>query len=77
VVSKEGGLARAGYLTSSKALEATMPEIFDLYNSLCEAAGGGDLSSRFLSMFTPSLYERMQLSRLDKELSAANSKLRL
>jgi len=54
-----------------------MPEIFDLYNSLCEAAGGGDLSSRFLSMFTPSLYERMQLSRLDKELSAANSKLRL
>jgi predicted choloylglycine hydrolase len=49
----QGYSGRPGYLTSSQKLEECMPELFPLYESLCELAGGGDLESRFLSQYTP------------------------
>ncbi|GAB4376350.1 MAG: C45 family autoproteolytic acyltransferase/hydolase [Salibacteraceae bacterium] len=50
---REGSLARPGYLTSRTAFEKHFPELLDVYHELCELAGGGDLSSRFLSMYCP------------------------
>jgi len=54
--SKEGLSARAGYLTSLMAFEATFPELIHLYTHLCELAGNSDLASRFLSMYCPPPY---------------------
>lgn len=53
---KEGVFARAGYLTSLSAFEKHLPELLPIYKSLCEEAGGGDLSSRYLSMYNPPPY---------------------
>lgn len=53
---KEGPQARPGYLTSSRAFKSQFPELYDTYQQLCELAGGGDLSSRFLSMYSPPPY---------------------
>ncbi|MEQ9425425.1 MAG: C45 family peptidase [Cyclobacteriaceae bacterium] len=52
----EGMTARQGYLTSSSKLEQYMPEIFPIYEKLTSLAGGGDLESRFLSMYCPPPY---------------------
>jgi predicted choloylglycine hydrolase len=49
----QGYSGRPGYLTSSHKLKEFMPEIFPLYENLCELAGGGDLESRFLSQYSP------------------------
>ena len=52
----EGYLKRPGYMTSVEALEHHMPEILPVYEKLSELAGGGDLESRFLSMYSPPPY---------------------
>jgi predicted choloylglycine hydrolase len=52
----EGHLARRGYLDSASALKKYMPELFPIYQQLCELAGGGDLAARYLSMYCPPPY---------------------
>lgn len=52
----EGHTARPGYLACIGALEQHMPEIVPLYRDLCELAGGGDVASRYLSMYRPPAY---------------------
>lgn len=52
----EGYRARPGYQTSVKELGRHMPELIPIYESLTELAGGGDLSSRFLSLYCPPPY---------------------
>ena len=52
----EGVGERPGYLTSSERLKTFMPELYPVYESLCELAGGGDLESRFLSQWCPPPY---------------------
>jgi len=52
----EGYLARKGYLTSVSQLENCMPEIVPIYQRLTDLAGGGDLESRFLTMYSPPPY---------------------
>lgn len=54
----EGHAARAGYRTCVEALRAEMPELMPIYDQLCEWAGSGDLTSRFLSMHRPPPYMR-------------------
>lgn len=49
----EGHTARTGYLSSIEQLEEHMPELLPLYKHLCELAGGGDLASRYLSLYNP------------------------
>lgn len=44
---------RPGYLTCSTALEQHMPELAPIYHRLCNLVGGGDLESRFLSLYGP------------------------
>lgn len=51
--TQEGLLARPGYLTCSEQLKAYMPELMPVYDRLCELAGGGDLVSRYLSLYNP------------------------
>lgn len=53
---KEGLFARAGYLSSISAFEQHLPELVDVYKTLCEQVGGGDLTSRYLSMYNPPPY---------------------
>lgn len=52
----EGYLARKGYLTSVTQLEKYMPELVPVYQLLLNLVGGGDLESRFLTMFSPPAY---------------------
>jgi predicted choloylglycine hydrolase len=52
----EGYTKRAGYLTSYNEFERCMPELLPVYEQLCEAAGGGDIKARFLSMYNPPAY---------------------
>jgi len=52
----EGEDARPTYLASRGALRATMPELAPTYEALCEIAGGGDRSARFLSLYCPPPY---------------------
>jgi predicted choloylglycine hydrolase len=47
---------QATYLESLKAIRKHMPELLGTYESLCQAAGGGDLEARFLSMWRPPAY---------------------
>jgi len=49
----EGHTARTGFLTSREMLEEHMPELLPTYERLCELAGGGDLASRYLSLYNP------------------------
>jgi len=53
---QEGVTARPGYLTCSEAINEHMPELVPIYEELCELAGGGDLPSRYLSMWNPPAY---------------------
>ncbi len=48
-----GVAARPDYLTCSAAVNKHMPELVPLYEEVCELAGGGDLASRYLSMWNP------------------------
>ena len=50
---QEGVTARPGYLTCSESIEQYMPELAPIYEEICELAGGGDLPSRYLSMWNP------------------------
>ncbi len=52
----EGIFSRPGYLTSYNGLKDTMPELAPIYEQLVALAGGGDMESRFLSMYCPPAY---------------------
>lgn len=52
----EGYMNRPGYMTSRTSLEECMPELVPIYDSLCESVDGGDIKSRFLSMYCPPAY---------------------
>src|SRR5699024_8794616 len=51
-----GQQARPGYVTSSKRLRTSMPELMPIYEQLVELAGGGDIAARFLSFYRPPPY---------------------
>ena len=53
---REGIRQRPTYLDCLKAIREHMPELLPLYEEICEAAGGGDLEARFLSMWCPPAY---------------------
>lgn len=53
---REGDSVRPTYMESQRALKHHMPEIVELYDQLCELAGGGDQASRFLSFYCPPPY---------------------
>ncbi len=50
---QEGFTSRPGYLSCKEALEEYMPELAGLYGNICGLAGGGDVTSRYLSMWNP------------------------
>ncbi len=52
----EGDSARPSYMESRRALRQYMPELLPTYERLCELAGGGDMVSRFLSLYCPPPY---------------------
>lgn len=52
----EGYTARKGYLTSQMEFQKYMPELNSIYEQLIDLAGGGDIESRFLSMYCPPAY---------------------
>ena len=52
----EGERERPSYLECHNALRKHMPELLATYRTLCEVAGGGDLSSRLLSLYRPPPY---------------------
>lgn len=52
----EGERERPGYLACLNALRRHMPELLGTYRTLCDLAGGGDLTSRFLSLYQPPPY---------------------
>ncbi|MEX2519953.1 MAG: C45 family peptidase, partial [Paracoccaceae bacterium] len=54
--AREGLVARPTYRECRNAVAQHMPEIVDLYDELCEAAGGGDAAARFLSFVRPPRY---------------------
>ena len=53
---REGIRQRPTYLDCLKAIREHMPELLPTYQEICEAAGGGDLEARFLSMWCPPAY---------------------
>lgn len=53
---RDGEEARPSYLASRRALAKHMPEMLGTWERLCELAGGGDLESRFLSLYCPPPY---------------------
>ncbi len=50
---QEGVTVRPDYNTCSAAMNEHMPELVSLYGEVCKLAGGGDLTSRYLSMWNP------------------------
>lgn len=52
----EGPRARPPYYTSRKNFATHMPELLGTYDTLSELAGGGDVASRFLSLYRPPPY---------------------
>jgi predicted choloylglycine hydrolase len=53
---RDGDRARPTYLECRKAIRAHMPELEPLWGSLAAQLGGGDVASRFLSMWCPPPY---------------------
>ena len=53
---REGLTARPTYRECRNALKRHMPELCDLYETLCDLAGGGDTEARFLSFYGPPPY---------------------
>jgi len=53
---RDGEESRPSFLASRRAIARYMPELLDLYDSLCELVGGGDQEARFLSMYCPPAY---------------------
>ena len=52
----DGEEARPSYLACRGAIAEHMPELLPLYERACEAVGGGDYESRFLSLYCPPAY---------------------
>jgi predicted choloylglycine hydrolase len=52
----EGDAARPSYGECIKQIRQHMPELESTYRTMTELAGGGDLASRFLSMYCPPAY---------------------
>jgi len=53
---RDGEEARPSYLACRRAIASHMPEMLATWERLCELAGGGDLESRFLSLYCPPPY---------------------
>ena len=54
--AREGLSGRPTYLECKGALDAHMPEIAPLYDTLVDLVGGSDMEARFLSFFCPPKY---------------------
>ena len=54
--AREGLSGRPTYHECRQAIRRHMPEILELYDTLCELVGGGDVESRFLSFYCPPRY---------------------
>jgi len=54
--AREGLSGRPTYLECRRAIREHMPEMSQLWETLCELAGGGDLQARFLSFYCPPKY---------------------
>ena len=52
----QGLIRRPGYSSCMDALEVFMPELMPIYTKLKEIVGGGDIESRFLSLYNPPAY---------------------
>lgn len=52
----QGPHARPTYLECERALRAHLPKLMPLWEHLTDLAGGGDLESRFLSLYCPPPY---------------------
>jgi len=52
----EGLKDRPGYLTCMENFQKFMPELFPVYQQIISVAGGGDLASRYLSLYNPPAY---------------------
>lgn len=53
---RSGAVARPSYLESRRALRKHMPELVPTWERLVDLAGGGDVESRFLSLWCPPPY---------------------
>ena len=53
---RSSGVGLPSYLESRRALRKHMPELVPTWEALVELAGGGDVESRFLSMWCPPPY---------------------
>jgi len=53
---RSGMVGRPTYLESRRALREHMPELVPTWERLVELAGGGDVESRFLSLWCPPPY---------------------
>ena len=53
---RSGTVGRPTYLECRKALRTHMPELVPVWEKLVELAGGGDVESRFLSLWCPPPY---------------------
>ncbi len=53
---RSGVTDRPSYLASRRALREHMPELVPVWEELVELAGGGDVESRFLSLWCPPPY---------------------
>ena len=53
---RSGVVDRPGFLESRRALREHMPELVPVWEQLVELAGGGDVESRFLSLWCPPAY---------------------
>ena len=54
--TREGLRRRPRYLQASAALRRHMPELLPTYEKLVDLAGGGDVISRFLTLYCPPAY---------------------
>ena len=54
--AREGLSGRPTYLECRRAIRKHMPEIAELYDTLCTLVGGGDNEARFLSFYCPPRY---------------------
>jgi len=54
--AREGLSGRPTYSECRRALAKHMPEMLDLYDTLCAQVGGGDMKARFLSFYCPPPY---------------------
>lgn len=53
---RSGAVARPNYIESRRALRQHMPEMVPVWEALVELSGGGDVESRFLSLWCPPAY---------------------